>query len=429
MPSKRVLLQNVGVGKTLDSALKKCISDRHPNLVVFLHTEDGMQNLEKMCAYCEKEGLPCKKVLLGYPKDPLKVFRDVESCVQRLVAEGYAINEIEVDFTGGYKGMSAGASFAAAGLGLNLFYTDGDRDERGTVIPNTERVIPSNMREFKAWSAYKEAVCLFNKRNFDGAIELSRQAQELWGNPELSESANRLMSLSRACHAWDLFDYKNALLLLDRETINYYSGAADNLEQTKRHLDNIVRSYEKALCDNKERYNGGHLRVPPMSLNLVVDLLENARRRYWEGKYDDAIARVYRFLELVAQRGLFQRRLVSAAVCSAELESVLSDKYDELPDKFREKLSKNKTCEVALDNAFRILELLNDPAGLSYKEHRKVIKDIQGHRNYSMLMHGFEPVSKGNLEKVLTVLGSLAQELVTDYAEITKMAQFPIIHS
>jgi len=34
---------------------------------------------------------------------------------------------------------------------------------------------------------------------------------------------------------------------------------------------------------------------------LIADILNNARRRMKEGKYDDAMARLYRTVELIAQ--------------------------------------------------------------------------------------------------------------------------------
>ena len=118
----------------------------------------------------------------------------------------------------------------------------------------------------------------------------------------------------------------------------------------------------------------------------VADLINNAERRAEESKYDDAVARLYRTMELIAQYRL--RKNYGIDPSNAETEKIpqsLMEKWNIPKDR--------KTVKLALNSDYELLDALGDPLGQKYMEDRK-LKNLLLKRNASILAHGQTPVTK-----------------------------------
>ena len=60
----------------------------------------------------------------------------------------------------------------------------------------------------------------------------------------------------------------------------------------------------------ENKISNGNLKIENLHYYLS-DLLNNAQRRIKEQKYDDAVARLYRITELIAQINLFELDLIN----------------------------------------------------------------------------------------------------------------------
>jgi CRISPR-associated protein (TIGR02710 family) len=194
--------------------------------------------------------------------------------------------EIVADFTGGTKSMSAALTLAALEAGAALQLVTGDRPDLVRVRDSTEQAIAvrtkriAGAREFErlasGWSryAYQEAAegfaALWNDLKTEG---LSRE--------EL-RPLTRAKELSQAFAAWDSFDHKGAFGCLRNSR---YDGMTIGGRSDWRDLAAAL------VREQSSPWTALHLR----------DLWRNAQRCAARGRHDDAVARLYRLWEGIAQ--------------------------------------------------------------------------------------------------------------------------------
>jgi CRISPR-associated protein (TIGR02710 family) len=124
------------------------------------------------------------------------------------------------------------------------------------------------------------------------------------------------------------------------------------------------------------------------TIDWVQDLLDNARRRAAEHRHDDAVARLYRAIEAIAQIRLRENHGVS------DTKAV---PLDQLPETLRQEWTsraRDGAVMLGLRDAYRLLNELGDElgrqfvdCGLDDEERSPLVA-----RNASILAHGFAPV-------------------------------------
>ena len=186
----------------------------------------------------------------------------------------------------------------------------------------------------------------------------------------------RSLYLCRAFAAWDNFDYKTAVPLIE-----LYRN------------ENFVAPYNavlKRIGATINWYRTGSQepgRIP--GYDLVYDVLLNAERCSEQGKYDDAISRTYRALEMYAQFCLLSNN-----------PPISSDNVDvsQLPDNIRstyeEKRDVKRKVQLQLVGNYELLEKLGHPVGMVWEKQKSRILNVLEKRNYSFLAHGMNPVGK-----------------------------------
>jgi len=118
---------------------------------------------------------------------------------------------------------------------------------------------------------------------------------------------------------------------------------------------------------------------------LLLDLFANAERRFEEARIDDAILRLYRLMEMIAQERLLNRYGIDTSDVSEE----------KIPDSLRERFansyrnSRDNKIKIAQNAAFELLAALGDDIGKAFEENRSRFLNIQTSRNQSYLAHGF----------------------------------------
>ena len=119
---------------------------------------------------------------------------------------------------------------------------------------------------------------------------------------------------------------------------------------------------------------------------LILDIFSNAERRFEEGKIDDAILRLYRLVELMAQDRLYNKHHI-----------VVSDvKIEQIPECLKTEFLRSHRSQrdgkikIPQTAAFRLLDAMNDDLGKVYTSNESDFLKIQSSRNYSYLAHGFD---------------------------------------
>ena len=144
-------------------------------------------------------------------------------------------------------------------------------------------------------------------------------------------------------------------------------------------------------------------------------------RRADEYKYDDAIARLYRAFELIAQI-----RLNTYGLNSSDLDvNVLLEKN--VSEEFINDLEKTRVdgkIRIGLIKDFEVLAELGDDLGKYFIENRNKINNLTIKRNNSILAHGLESLEKEDFDKFEELVESLALSLDKDMGKFLKQTRF-----
>ena len=267
------------------------------------------------------------------------------------------------DYTGGTKTMTAALVCAALQSDeLELQLVSGARRDLVGVVDGTEQamtVSAARLRLARAMDPYLAAWKRYAYQEAATGLEFIRVATDAPDRQHL----NLVLVLSRALTRWDYFDHTGALRLL---------------EPYARH---VARNYPSMLPTLRLLSQETNPKREPARL---IDLWHNARRRASQGRFDDAVARVYRLIEWTAQ-WLIRTKL--GADTADFPNHLLSDNQDTHRDgQQRIKLSLWAAWQVVSDH-------VPGPAHDLIASHGNELLDLLSIRNKSILAHGFTPVA------------------------------------
>jgi CRISPR-associated protein (TIGR02710 family) len=155
-------------------------------------------------------------------------------------------------------------------------------------------------------------------------------------------------------------------------------------------------------------------------------LINNSIRRAEEYKYDDAIARLYRAFELIAQIRLSTYRLISSDLdINVLLEKNVNQEFIDSLEKTRV----DGKIKIGLIKDFEVLAELGDDLGLYFADNRNKINNLTIKRNNSILAHGLESLDKEDFDQFEELVENLARKLDKDMDKFlmqTKFAKFDL---
>ena len=224
---------------------------------------------------------------------------------------------------------------------------------------------------------------------------------------ETKRGLNTLEQLCDGYDLWDRFQHRDAATRLAAVSKNGNDIRAWFVGHGGEVLSMIQRHFE--LLNQ----------LPNVSRLFVLDLLANARRCAFRGRYDDAVARLYRACEAAAQFRIAELGLSERADGKVRVE--------QLPERLKEQWSGRRVDETGMplgvQDGHELLREVNEPLGLKFFEiglgDRK--QSPLNERNNSILAHGQSPISTRGYEKLRDRLNELLQVSETD------LPVFPIL--
>jgi len=303
-----------------------------------------------------------------------------------------------VDFTGGTKVMSAALAIVARRWKCTFAYVGGwerNKDGVGVVVSGHERPISQfNPWDALGYQAVEDAVAVFNHGGYAAAVALLDGAVKNVSDPAVKRELSTLKAVIDAYAAWDRFDHDKAKKHFDDALKNrndltaIFPEASSLIARLERHRDHVAH-----LADQNEPTTA-----------WIEDLRLNARRRAAEGRYDDAVARLYRAFEALAQVRLREHHGI------AETKSVA---LSSLPDALRGEWAgraREGCVSLGLQDSYRLLRELGDGLGRQFAD--LALGDPEKSplvaRNQSILAHGFQPVDKAVYNQLCEHLERLA---------------------
>lgn len=399
--TEKGMLLSLGVGETVHHGITEAVREANPTVVAVLATGESLQR-----TYPKLEVVLADRKVRVFevsdPSDILVCYRRACEAIEWLLSEGCPREDLTAEFTSGTKAMSAATVLAALSKSAGrLSYVSGKRLPQGTVETGEERPVPLRTQDFLMERELEVMLRQADALAFD---TVARRCEQLLQQGLRSTWKRRLQALLLICRsfaAWDRFAWKEA-----KET----------LEELRRQP--CCKCLQRRLSAWVEHAGSLAAADPDSHRRLVAELLENAYRRAEMGRYDDAIARLYRLLELLAElkfrkEGLAERRDGRTSVLS---EKVLPRLSPEVKEKYREDIEADTLGLVAKWEV--LADLFPEPCrGVSARfgeggDLRSVLND----RNSSILAHGLRPLREKDWLKAKEKVEGLVEELQDELA-------------
>ncbi len=344
-----------------------------------------------------------------------KIASQCQDAIRALSAQGYETQDMVADYTSGTKAMSAGLTIAAIKNRLGtLVYVSGERDNEGRVIPGTERPIPLSPNQITADLLFEDAVGLFNKYQFDASLETLEKAKNLLRASAFVDKVEFMEDLCRAYLRWDRFDLTGAFELLRRIKKEKFLSEFEIRSVVMDNLEILFREKENQFCYER-----------------MIDLLENARRRGdTEKKFDDAVARLYRLCEYIAQYHIFKKnryevkdkKVDTSSLIISGLDAPLKGKYSKYRDE------KDGKVKLSLYASYELLSDLGEEVGKRFIKDEILSKKLLGLRNNSILAHGFDPICEKTYKDMLGSLEGMTRSFIENSEQLSGKVQFPVLN-
>ena len=416
-----ILFMTVGTGINVGSSeegfrlhaqkLYSTINKLSPNLVVFFASERSRHTID----YIEEMfGMDDDEFIIDedYQIVPIELIDDFTVCFEAVESKIWEFDmqedkkyQIIMDYSSGTRTMSAAMACCGMFYSKNLISVGGDRTT-GEVYQGTEILNYQNLYKIYDKFALMRVRNNFNSNRFMACIDVLNFIVDL------NIHKDSLLNLCKAYYAWDNMEFDHAYNHLTQVDSNQpeFADIKNVIEMNLKALGTIVHSKSTNL---KNCY-------------ILASLINNANGKAEEYRYDDAIARLYRSLELIAQIRLSSFNLKSSNIDASILQekNVSAEFIDDL-----ERNREDGKIKIGLVKDYLLLNELGDELGKYYLENENRIKNLTRKRNNSILAHGLESQSKEDFEEFLDVVVSLAHKLDRDMDKFlieTKFGKFDL---
>lgn len=409
MKNKTAFIATVGIGTGPEAdivpALVKSIKGANPDYLYLIATPKSKENAERIIKELGMER-NSQITLLPTIEDVREIFKVILGVLSDLIKKEIPQQNIILDYTTGTKAMSAAAVLAGIkGKVQNLKYISVKRDENRRVIPGTEKIIAVEPTEIMVSYSIDLVINLIKEFRFDSALRLLENIDERLLAPREGEVVKNLKFVAQAYDRWDKFDHKRfageyAKIRFNEPEIREFKVEED--------IPGLVLGIGKNIEERK------------ITEPVIVDLINNVRRRIKEGKFDDAIARLYRVVELIAQWRLKEKYDIETS--DVNLERI---KSEELKEELQaQKDPKDGKIKIGLKKDYKLLKAEGDELGILFDKNAK-LQALLEERNNSILAHGLKPISEDLCRSLLNEVEKIAEKFVKEYSLLKERLKFP----
>jgi len=397
------------------------IEAQGPTQVAFFCSEDSYSIGKEVLDHFVDRKFNVDIIRLTDPESLTVCYKEIREGMNALIKKwNLPLEQINLDYTGGTKTMSAAIVLAAAENLSHFSYIGGsDRDKGGIGV-----VINGKERRYIQSNPWKEL-----------AIREIEKAGILWNSQQYSSCASLLDDISKKIPQENRIPFKTlktvaeglaarmAFHLHPLGKDRMHSGAKNLLKchsSTRPLQEFCTKALERFksfnLCANKKEdaSQGDYKRT-------LDELLDNAILTSKMGRYEDACARLYRYTELQAQVWLWKK--TNGAFYLGKFVKGRSDLPPELQsmEKVKNATDLSQIC-FALEDDFYALSILGHAPSQRLKEDfhsQSKWRNATSLRNHSILAHGLDNITK---KKFITYC-----EAIEDYFDVSlEEASLPV---
>jgi len=391
------------------------ISALKPEKVLILFTEETRKLLDNVIEFTQLR--PSQYTFAEIDSEnPLKLYQTIKTAYE----EWKRPKNIYVDFTGGTKSMAAGCAMAGHAIGAQLIYVAGD------YIPTLRKPRPGSEKLYFIDNPYTvfgdlertQAIYLFNNMDYTSAgIIFQELDQKVPGTREYEA----LSYLASAYNAWDSLNIKNAKADLQ---------ACYDIISREKKLDTrfILAPYEdkiKVQLECLEKLEATHSQTSDKEIvfnnvyYVIGNLYNNALRREKQEKYEMASLLLYRALEMVEQKCLWDHGISTERPDYSKLGSpeALLLQINNIRKKMRGLgLIAELPHTIGLMAGFITLAAIDDEImkGDKSGDKLKLLENLKKNvdvRNNSIFAHGFEFIDKKRYAEFKNVVEDFINKL------------------
>lgn len=433
------------IGKATEPSIIR-INKLKPDLVYFIHSIKSKENALFIIEETEIKNFKFKQL------------EDHESVDDSFIKSLECINELEQenfkvigDFTVGTKPMVAGLVMACIEKNCEYVYLgesseDSRHDGMGPVKSGQEKTKnQENPYENYAINEFKSGREFFDKYQFIASFDNFSNAEMKLKFAELKQRSNIFMKIVRFYDSWDKFNDSLDDIPLNEFLEGIILKKIKNTENLRKYFENEIPEFYSQMKKNKTFLDKKITNKTSESISYYLpDLLSNAKRRIDEGKYDDAVARLYRAMELISQIRLNQYNLLDTSQIDEDKTFFIDKK------KVKSKASKKVLAEIDTWNPkdwkkpnikfldfdsgknYRLLNFfskdekydLTDSTCKLVTNYYKINSQVQK-RNTSILAHGLKPLNKIEAKNLYKLVLNHSKKLCQNIEKEMDLAKFP----
>ncbi len=396
----------ISVGGTPEPVVYALLEHR-PEYVCFFASQESLDNIGEIKRQVKAKGHELKdyKVICDDVENLIHCYEKALECTDKLTEQGVDPNKVVVDYTAGTKTMTAALALATVGHGYSFSYVGGEERTKnglGVVITGKE-VVKSGVNPWQIFAIEeKRRISLFvSSFQYEAAISTIGETLNNLQSGE-GEIWKGISVILEGYLAWDNFDHQNALTSL--------SKGIKQLDLCEKFgLEKPIKDYVSGVKENfndLDEINKKTKFFQKIHSILIRDLVSNARRRALQNKYDDAVARLYRSLEMVGQISFeYATGCLTSDVDPDKLPESIKEEYIQ-----RYKEPDKDNLKLPLFATFRALKEMDHRAGHKFFDHEETFKKILSARNDSIFAHGIQPVKKSTYEDFTKIIEELFVE-------------------
>lgn len=405
----KAIIMTVGLpgsegGDVLD-ALQLDLNALRPETLALIASAQSVPNAQRMIERSGLDAEHCEIVTLSGAHDLDEVFRATNALIQRLVARGYAPDQIAINYTSGTKVMGSGAVLSAVFNRIReLRYITGLASVREGPERARHRLLTTKPGAVFAFQDLLAAHSMLLDLRFRSAHAALSAVEEDLLTPDERKLCTALSLLTRAYGEWDNFHPDRFLgfyseIIFGQEMLEPFRLREGQLEAVRK------------VAEEMENVRPGPY--------IITDLFNNAGRRLALGRTEDALERLYRALEMMAQWVLLRDfKIDTNSVDTRRIPPRDRVRYEAL------RSMEDGQVRIGFHKAYELLGIYGSALGLAFSAD-PVMRNFLESRAESILGHGLHPASRDYAQGVLDHVRELIKIEIADLDEVERLLQFP----
>jgi TolA-binding protein len=327
---------------------------------------------------------------LSDPDDLRQCRREMRELIRQLKAL-HSTAKLILNPTSGTKQMTTGAVLAGIDEGLeHIEYITGPRKD-GVVVTGQERITAISGRHILAEKTLRNAQELMLAGAYNGAVQLLKSYGDVYP---------RSLALARTLFHWDRFAYDQALA--SAEACNA------SLDETRKTLTRLYKAKR-------------------ISLPRAADMLALVDRRLTSGEAEEALAVLYRCVEMLAKLRLYELGVSPERATLAQLRETIHP-----PKRLDEQLVSMSRNNDQLHLGLRLCLDLLDSTGCSFARtilSDKAMWNTLQKRNDTRYGHGTDQVDPKKIRQLLHHVQHGAGRQWPNLLDSIRCCHFPAIET